>query len=46
MIPFFIGLILGILLSAIAIAWEVSKDKPTLVWMDEDYKLHLVKKRR
>jgi hypothetical protein len=46
MIPFFIGLFLGILLSAIAIAWEVSKDKPTLVWMDENYKLHLVKKRK
>ena len=46
MIYFFIGLLAGILLSAIAIAWEVSKDKPQLVWMDENYKIHLVKKKR
>ena len=43
---FLIGLLAGIVLSAVALVWDASKDKPQLVWMDENYKLHLIKKRR
>ena len=43
---FLIGLLAGIFLSAVALVWDASKDKPQLVWMDENYKIHLIKKRR
>ena len=43
---FLIGLLAGIILSAIALVWDASRDKPQLVWMDENYKIHLVKRGR
>lgn len=46
MFLFFLGLFVGILLSAVAIVWDSSRQRPTLVWMDENYKIHLVKKRK
>lgn len=46
MIEFLIGFGVGVFFSALAIVWEVSKDKPQLVWMDENYKIHLVKKQK
>lgn len=46
MIEFFIGFGVGVLMAALALAWEIGKDKRRLVWMDENYELHPVKKRR
>lgn len=46
MFLFLLGLLVGIILSAIALVWDSSRQKPTLVWMDENYKIHLVKKRK
>ena len=46
MIEYFIGFIVGVLMTALALAWEIGKDKRRLVWMDENYELHPVKKRR
>lgn len=43
---FMLGLIIGILLSAVAISIEIGKDKRQLVWMDENYQFHAVKKRK
>ena len=43
---FILGIIIGILLSFVAMVWDASHDKPKLVWMDENYKLHLIKRRR
>lgn len=43
---FFAGLATGILLVFLAMLLDASRNKPTLVWMDKDYKLHLVKKKR
>ena len=45
-VTFLIGLLAGIILSAIALVWDASRDKPQLVWMDENYKRHLIKRRR
>ena len=39
-------MLVGILLTALALAWDSGRDKPQLVWMDENYKLHLVKKKK
>lgn len=41
-----LGILIGIFLSAVALVWDASHDKPKLVWMDQDYKLHLVKRKR
>ena len=41
-----IGIIIGIVLSFLAMLWDADRQRPTLVWMDEDYKLHLVKRRK
>jgi len=46
MINFFIGLIVGIILTCLGFAIEIGKDKRKLVWMDENYELHPVKKIR
>lgn len=43
---FLLGLLVGIFLSVLALVWDASREKPQLVWMDENYKLHLVKKKR
>lgn len=43
---FVLGLVIGILLSLIAISIEITKDKRDLIWMDENYELHPVKRRR
>ena len=43
---FAVGVLAGIFLSALALVWDASRDKPQLVWMDENYKIHLIKKRR
>ena len=45
-VTFFIGLLAGIFLSALALVWDASKDRRQRVWMDENYKIHLVKHRR
>lgn len=43
---FGLGFIVGVILVALALAWEIGKDKRRLVWMDENYQLHPVKKPR
>lgn len=46
MFLFILGLILGIILSAVAIAIELNNNKDELIWMDENYELHPIKKRK
>ena len=41
-----LGILIGILISFGAMLWDAMHDKPKLVWMDQDYKLHLVKRHR
>lgn len=47
MFEFFLGLLIGIVLSAIAISLEIHKDKKrTLVWIDKNYEIHPIKTRK
>lgn len=46
MFLFLLGLLIGIILSALAIVYEVTKDKRALIWMDENYELHPVKRKK
>lgn len=46
MFEFILGLVIGIVLSLVAISIEIAKDKRKLIWMDEHYELHPVKRRR
>lgn len=41
-----LGILIGIFLSAVALVWDACHNNPKLVWMDQDYKLHLVKRKR
>lgn len=45
-VTFFIGLLVGIFLSALALVREAGKDTRQRFWIDENYKIHLIKKRR
>lgn len=46
MFEFILGLVIGIVLSLVAISIEIAKDKRKLIWMDENYELHPVKTRK
>lgn len=46
MFLFILGLVIGIVLSILAIAIEIGKDKRNLIWMDDNYELHPVKKEK
>ena len=43
---FILGLIIGMLLTVVAVLIEIAKDKRTLIWMDENYEMHLVKNKK
>lgn len=45
-VTFFIGLLVGIFLSALALVWQASKDTRQRFWIDENYKFHLIKRKR
>lgn len=46
MFQFILGLVIGIVLTALAVSIEIAKDKRTLIWMDDNYELHPVKTRK
>ena len=46
MFEFILGLVIGIVLSLVAISIEIAKDKRKLIWMDENYEFHPVKTRK
>lgn len=41
-----LGILIGIFLSAVALVLDATKSKRPKVWIDENYQVHLVKKRR
>lgn len=40
-----LGIIIGIFLSAIAMAWDACKSRRPKFWIDDNYKLHLIKRK-
>ena len=45
MIEFLIGLLVGIVITFIAMVWDAMKDKRAKFYFDDNYKIHLTKKK-
>lgn len=45
LISLLLGILIGVLLSAVALVWDACKSKKPRVWIDDDYKIHLIKRK-
>ena len=41
-----LGILIGIFLSAVALVWDATKSKRPKVWIDENYQIHLITKKK